>query len=156
VCVRDAAVTDSETISGATFTAAGTAEWAMQHFIVRPPADVTNELYIFNSAESITHNDATTERIVTDGSGSFLAGHYYDTANGAAFDITDGNFTELVWNMKTQSPAADNDYWDFRVAGMTNYDLTPRVTIDTGAGPASWPRGKIFSRPFTGPFGGPI
>jgi len=145
LAVKDATVTDSQVISAASNSwSIATDGWQSTAYIIRPSADVTNELYIFDSAVGIANDSTASERLTADGSGIFFAGKYYDTTNGAALNITDGNFTELVWNLKTQSPAADNNYWEFKVAGMTNYDFTPKVTLDTGGG----------GGPTPSPFGG--
>lgn len=129
------AVTMSATAGGTTTNVRGPG------FLLRArPVTVANEVYIAASANITAGGEATTQQL-TAGSGSFTTGRMWDNENGTdSIDIGSNGYTELEWNLATQSPAANGDYFDFRVYSGTNalaaYTQTPRWTI--GGGPATY------------------
>jgi hypothetical protein len=129
------AVTMSATAGGTTTNVRGPG------FLLRArPVTVANEVYIAASANITAGGEATTQQL-TAGSGSFTTGRMWDNENGSdSIDIGEDDFTELEFNLATQSPATDGDYFDFRVyAGgspLDTYTVTPRWTI--GGGPATY------------------
>lgn len=141
---RDSAVTDSESISAATFDLNGFAfdALAVYGYIVKAPAATNNEVYISASANVAAGGEGTTARLTAPSgksSGSdFDTGRRWDDENGSdSIDITDDDYTELEWVLTTQSPAADTDYFDFRVydsgdGELNTYTVTPRWTISAG------------------------
>lgn len=109
----------------------------------RLPA-VTNELYVATSGNITAGGEATTSRL-TGGTGSFTTGRRWDDENGTdTIDLALDNNTEVEWSLNTQSPAANGDYWDFRVysgsTALTNYDVTPRLSLGTPSTSSSVPR----------------
>ena len=144
IAVRDTTVTDSEVVAegAATWTIAGD-DWVSFSYIVRPAADVTNEVYISASANVAAGGEATTARLTAPGgktTGDFDTGRRWDDENGTdSVDITSLNYTELEWILTTQSPAADTNYFEFRsyvgdTALSGAYTVTPKWTISSGAG----------------------
>ena len=66
----------------------------------------------------------------------------WDDENGTdSIDITVDDYTELEWCLQAQSPAANGDYFDFRVyagaAALDSYTVTPRWTLGSGGGASS-------------------
>jgi hypothetical protein len=108
-------------------------------------AGVTNEVYIATSSNITASGEATTARLTAPSGKStsdFVTGRRWDDENGTdTIDITTDDYTEVEWSLQTQSPAANTDYFDFRVyAGanaLTSYTVTPRLTIGTAATPSS-------------------
>lgn len=105
-------------------------------------AAVTNEVYIAASSNIAAGGEATTARLTAPSGKStsdFVTGRRWDDENGSdSIDITADDYTELEWSITTQAPAANGDYFDFRVyagaAALTTYTVTPRLTIGTPAG----------------------
>jgi len=137
--VRDANVTDSESIlASGGWTISGDA-WTTFAYIIRPAPASTNEVYISTSGNVAAGGEATTARLTapsTKTTGDFDTGRRWDDENGTdSIDITEDNYTELEWILTTQSPAADTDFYDFRVfnvdAALDSY-VTPRWTISSG------------------------
>jgi hypothetical protein len=90
-------------------------------------------LYVAPSANIASGGEATTQRL-TGGTGTFLTGRRWDDENGAdALDLGANQNTEVEWALKTQSPAVNGDYWDFRVYAGSNqldsYAQQPRLTL---------------------------
>jgi hypothetical protein len=133
--VRDAYVTDSESIASATWTIASDS-WAVISFVVRPPAATTNEVFINTTGNVAAGGEATTARLSAPSGKSsgtdFVTGRRWDDENGSdSIDITTDDYTELEWILKTQSPATTGDYFEFRVYSAD----TP---LDTYAVTAKW------------------
>lgn len=116
-------------------------------------ASVTNQLYIAASSNIAAGGEATTARLTAPSGKStsdFVTGRRWDDENGTdTIDITSLDYTEVEWCVRTQSPAANGDYWDFRVyAGETalaTYTVTPRwnvgvdLTVSEAVAPAIAP-----------------
>lgn len=144
LCVssRNAAVTDSESIAAVTATIASDS-WATVAFVVRAPTTV-NELYVSPSANIAAGGEATTARLTAPSGKSgtdFVAGRRWDDENGAdSIDIAVDDYTEVEWCLQAQSPAANGDFFDFRVyagaAALATYGVTPRWTIGTPVTPS--------------------
>ncbi len=138
---RDSAVTDSESISAATFDLNGsnTDALAIYGFIIRTKPSANNEVYISASGNVAAGGEATTARLTapaTKTTGDFDTGRRWDDENGAdSIDITEDDYTELEWVITTQSPAAVDDYFEFRLydgdTAITTYTVTPKWTIGT-------------------------
>ncbi len=102
-------------------------------------AAITNEVFVSTSSNIAASGEATTARLSVPGGKSFTTGRIWDDENGAdSIDIVLDNYTELAWCLQAQSPAANGDFYDFRVyAGATaldGYTVTPRWTIASGTG----------------------
>lgn len=138
VAIRDAAVTANEAVTDGTWSIASDS-WCSYAFIVRPPG-AANELYVAASGNIAAGGEATTARLTAPSgktTSNFTAGRRWDDENGTdTIDIASGNYTEVEWSLTTQSPAADTDYFDFRVyadgAVLDTYSVTPRWTIGSG------------------------
>lgn len=132
---RNSLMTDSESIANITATIAADS-WATLGFVVKPN-DTTNELYVSASSNVAAGGEATSARLTAPSgktTSNFTTGRRWDDENGSdSIDIASGNYTELEWVLKTQSPAATSDYFDFRVyagaAALDTYTLTPRWII---------------------------
>lgn len=117
-------------------------------------APVTNQVYIAPSSNIAAGGEATTARLTAPSGKStsdFVTGRRWDDENGSdSIDLTTDDYTELEWAVGVQSPAADTDYFDFRVyAGDTalgTYAVTPRWTIGT---PPAQNVVALFRRPPT-------
>ena len=100
-------------------------------------AAITNEVYVATSANIAAGGEATTARLTAPSgktTSDFTTGRRWDDENGTdSINIAADFYTELEWNLTTQSPAANGDYYDFRVyAGSTaldSYTVTPRMTL---------------------------
>lgn len=141
VSTRDTDATDSESISSASgWTFPSSRSWVSFGYIVRPPADTTNEVYVSTSANVASGGEATTARLTapsgkTSGS-NFTTGRRWDDENGSdSIDIASNGYTELEWVLTTQSPGTTDDYYEFRVynsdSALDTYTLTPKWTIGT-------------------------
>ena len=110
-------------------------------------AAVTNALYIATSANITAGGEATTARLTAPSGKStsdFVTGRRWDDENGTdSIDLTTDGYTELEWCVNTQSPAANGDYFDFRVyagaAALDSYTVTPRWTLGTPSTPSAPP-----------------
>lgn len=144
VAVRDTAVSNSESIAGGDTWALASDSWCSIAFVVRAPT-VTNEIYITASANVAAGGEATTARLTPPSgktTGDFATGRRWDDENGAdSIDIGADEYTELEWVLTTQSPAAVDDYYDFRVyagaAALDTYTVTPRLTLISGSSPVT-------------------
>ncbi|WP_128003456.1 hypothetical protein [Piscinibacter defluvii] len=102
---------------------------------------VTNQIFIDASANIAAGGEATTARLTAPSGKStsdFVTGRRWDDENGAdSIDLTIDDYTELEWRITTQTPAADGDYFDFRVyagsAAFNTYTVTPRLTLGSAA-----------------------
>lgn len=156
VSVRDADVTDSESITGDGGWTIATDAWGVWAYIVRPSADVNNDVYISASANVAAGGEATTARLTAPSgkSGNFTTGRRWDDENGTdSIDIVSDYYSEFEWILTTQSPAVTTDYFEFRLYAadtvLGTYTVTPKWTISAGGGGAT---GK--SNPLMGCFGG--
>lgn len=108
-------------------------------------APVTNEIYIATSANITAGGEATTAQLTAPSGKStsdFVTGRMWDNENGTdSIDITTDDYTEVEWCLQAQSPAANGDYFDFRVyagaAALDSYTVTPRWTLGSGGGASS-------------------
>lgn len=106
-----------------------------------------NELYVATSANIAAGGEATTARLTAPSgktTADFVAGRRWDDENGAdSIDVTTDDYTEVEWCLQAQSPAANGDYFDFRVyagaAALDTYSVTPRWTIGTASSPSDVP-----------------
>lgn len=112
-------------------------------FVLRGRASsAANEIYVTPSANIASGGEATTARLTAPSGktlSDFTAGRRWDDENGTdSVDIASGFYTEVEWSVTTQSPAANGDYFDFRVYAstvpMTTYSVTPRLTMGAGGG----------------------
>lgn len=100
---------------------------------------VNNEVYVSPSANITAGGEATTARLAAPSgktTSDFVTGRRWDDENGSdSIDITTDDYTEVEWCVNTQSPAANGDFYDFRVyagaAPLITYTVTPRWTIGT-------------------------
>ena len=103
-------------------------------------AAVTNEVYVATSANITAGGEATTAQLTAPSGKStsdFVTGRMWDNENGSdSIDITTDDYTELEWCLQAQSPAANGDYFDFRVysgsSALDTYTVTPRWTLGSG------------------------
>ena len=103
---------------------------------------VTNEIFVAASANVAAGGEATTARLTAPSgktTSDFVAGRRWDDENGTdTTNITADDYAELEWSINTQAPAANGDFYDFRVyvAGspLTTYTVTPRLTLGSGGG----------------------
>ena len=100
-----------------------------------------NEVYISASDNVTAGGEATTARLTAPSgkSGDFTTGRRWDDENGSdSIDIEDGHYTELEWILTTQSPAEEDDYFEFRVynedTALDTYTVTPKWTIGEAGG----------------------
>lgn len=140
IYTRDDLATASESISEATgLTKPTNVDWVSFAYVVKPPI-ITNQVYISASANVTASGEATTARLTAPSgktTSDFDTGRRWDDENGTdSIDITETDYTELEWVLTTQSPAADTDYFDFRVykgdTALDSYTVTPRWTIASG------------------------
>jgi hypothetical protein len=102
-------------------------------------APVTNDLYVATSSNITASGEATTARLTAPSGKStsdFVTGRIWDDENGSdSIDITADDYTEVAWCVKTQSPAVDTDYWEFKVYAGTSpfdtYTVTPKLTLSS-------------------------
>lgn len=100
-------------------------------------APVTNEVYIDASANIAASAATSTTSQLTGGSGTFVASRISDDTNPLpATDIGSSGNSEPEFAINTQSPAANGDYFDFRITvsgtPLATYTKTPRLTLGTG------------------------
>jgi hypothetical protein len=127
-----------------TISAAGSGPTAFLRIRARRAA-VTNEVYVSASANIASGGEATTARLTAPSgktSSSFTTGRRWDDENGTdSIDIASDFYTELEWSLQQQAPAANGDYYEFRVySGSTalgTYTLTPKLTVTSAGGGAS-------------------
>lgn len=105
-------------------------------------AAITNEVYISTSSNITASGENTTARLSVPGGKSFTTGRIWDDENGTdSIDVAINNYTELAWCLQAQSPAANGDFYDFRVyagaAALDTYTVTPRLTIGSATGVGS-------------------
>lgn len=105
-------------------------------------APITNEVYVSTSSNISASGEATTARLSVPGGKSFTTGRIWDDENGTdSIDVATDNYTELAWCLQAQSPAANGDFYDFRVyagaAALDSYTVTPRLTIGSSSGAGS-------------------
>jgi hypothetical protein len=135
---RDTLATDSESIAEGTGLGTGV-NWVSFSYIVRPPADIPNEIYVSLSGNVAGGGEVTTPRLSAPSgktTSNFTDGRRWDNENGTdTIDIVSNEYTELEWVLTTQSPATTSDYYDFRVyqgdSALDTYTVTPRWTIGT-------------------------
>lgn len=146
--VRTSTVTDSMAIPYTTgWTVPTATNWNSLGYIIRAPADVTNQIYISASANVAAGGEATTARLAAPSGKStsdFVTGRRWDDENGSdSISITTDDYTEVEWVITTQSPATTDDYFEFRTYNganaLTTYTVTPKWTIGTAGGSASPP-----------------
>ena len=138
IAYRDAETTATESVGSVNFTI--TLDTSSTVGLVVNGVTTTNEVYISTSSNVAAGGEATTARLTAPSGKStsdFDAGRRWDDENGSdSIDITDLDYTELEWILTTQSPAADTDYFDFRVydgdTALNTYATTPRWTIGGG------------------------
>lgn len=96
---------------------------------------------IMAASSNITAGGANTTARLTAPSGKttsdFTAGRIQDDENPCdAINIAADQYTEIAWCLKFQSPAVDDDAYDFRVTvggvALDTYTVTPRVTVGSG------------------------
>jgi hypothetical protein len=126
-----------------TISASGSGPTAFLVMRSRVP-EVVNQLYVAPSANIASGGEATTQRL-TGGTGTFLTGRRWDDENGSdSLDLGADQNTEVEWALKTQSPAANGDYWDFRVYAGANpldsYTQQPRLTLGAPTPRSLFPR----------------
>lgn len=134
---RDTVVANSESIAAISATITSDS-WAALGFVVKPKV-VTNEVYVSASANIAAGGEATTARLTAPSgktTSDFVTGRRWDDENGTdTIDITADDYTELEWCLKAQSPAANTDYFEFRVyagtSALDTYTVTPKWTIGT-------------------------
>lgn len=132
VVVRDAAVTNSESVAAINASIASDS-WASLAFVVRAPV-VTNEIYIATSTHITASGEATTQQL-SGGTGSFVAGRIVDDENGVdAIDIGNNGNTEVEYCLRAQAPADTADVFEFRIAGLSTYTEVAEWTIGAGVG----------------------
>lgn len=139
-------------IGGTTGTLATSSVQGRITLAIRPPADVTNEVYVAASSNIASGGEATTARLSAPSGKStsdFVVGRRWDDKNGTdTIDITADDYTEVEWCLKVQAPAANADYFDFRVyagaVALDSYGVTPRLTatVSGGSFKAAWARGS--------------
>lgn len=146
VAVRNAAVTDSESIASATWAIAGDS-WTSIAVIVRAPT-ITYPVYIIASGNVTDGGEDTTARLSAPSgktTSDFITGRRWDNENGTdSVSMGSNDYTEVEWILKVQSPAVNNDVFEFRVyngnAVLNTYSVTPAWDIDTGGGTGIIPR----------------
>jgi hypothetical protein len=133
--VRDTAVTNSESVSSASWTVANDS-WAVYGYIIRPAPGADNDVYIVASS-NITDGAATTARLTAPSgkTGDFTAGICSDADNvSATVDITALYYTEMLYVIAVTSNMTG--YVDFRTyngaSPLDSYTATPRWTIGSG------------------------
>ena len=153
--VRNTTTTDSEVIAAQSgLTLPTPTNWCTIGYIVRPPADVTNHVYISASANVAAGGEDTTARLAapaTKATSDFDTGRRWDNENGLdAVAIGDDEYTEYEWVLTTQSPATTDDYFEFKTymdgSAATSYTVTPKWTIASAGGgtPAAVMRRRII------------
>lgn len=143
---RDAAVTNSESISAGTVATIASDSWASVTFVVRAPT-VNNEVYITTSANITGGGEATTARLTAPSgktTGDFTTGRRWDDENGSdSIDIAEDFYTELEWLVALSSTPSPDDFFDFRVyagsSALDTYTVTPRWAIPSAGGGLSIP-----------------
>jgi hypothetical protein len=136
-----------------TISASGSGPTAFLRIRARRAA-VTNQVYVAPSSNITAGGEATTARLTAPSgktTSDFVTGRRWDDENGSdAIDLTTDDYTEVEWSVGVQAPAADGDYFDFRVyAGDTpldTYTVTPRWTIGT---PPAFNPMSVVRRPAT-------
>lgn len=112
----------------------------------RPPAAITNELFVDTSGSITAGGENTTARLTAPSgktTSDFAAGRIADDENPLdAIDIPANDYTEVSHVLNTQSPAVNGDFWDLRYyAGsspLDTYTVTGRITL-AAAGATSLP-----------------
>lgn len=136
VAVRDAAVTNSESVAGGDTWSLASDSWASLTFVVRAPT-INNEVYVNTSANITAGGEATTARLTAPAGKStsdFVTGRRWDDENGAdSIDITTDDYTEVEWLVFLASSVSPGDYYEFRVYkgsdAAETYTVTPRWTV---------------------------
>lgn len=143
---RDTLASDSESIASASGWTYPTARnWVSFIYIIRPPADVTNDVYISASGNVAAGGEDTTARLTPPSgktTGDFTTGRRWDDENGDdTIDIANNFYTEVEWILTAQSPASTDDYYEFRVyksnVAFDTYSVTPKWTIGDGGEPSA-------------------
>jgi hypothetical protein len=141
VLVRDAAITDSESVSSSSgLTYPSARDWVSFCFVVRAPS-ASNECYISTSSNIASGGEATTARLTAPSGKStsdFVTGRRWDDENGTdTIDVTSDDYTEVEWSVTLTGSLSNGDYFDFRVyqgaSPLDTYTVTPRWTIGSGA-----------------------
>jgi len=155
ISVRDSDVTDSESVTGDGGWTITNDAWTTLAYIVRPSADVTNEVYI-SASGNVTDGEATTARLTAPSgkAGDITAGRRFDTTNGVlTTDIASDFYSPFEYVLTTQV-ATNPDFFEFRLykgdTAFDTYTVTPKWTIAAVGGAT----GK--SNPLNGPLGGPL
>lgn len=146
VVFRDSTASDSESIpfqTGWTFPSARA--WASIGYIVRPPPDSDNEIFVSTSANIASGGEATTARLSAPSgktTGDFATGRRWDDENGTdSIAFNNDEYTELEWTVTIRSPGTTDDYYEFRTyvdgSPAYSYAVTPKWTIGTVTPPPS-------------------
>jgi hypothetical protein len=124
-----------------TFAKDVSASWRAQTIIVHP---IIPPVYVSASSNITAGGEATTAQLTAPSGKStsdFVTGRMWDDENGTdTIDITTDDYTEVEWCLQAQSPAVDDDVYQFRVYNVTaafdTYTLTPEWTIGEGGVPS--------------------
>jgi hypothetical protein len=137
VVTRNTLVSNSESVAAIAATIASDS-WASIAFVIKPDVDVTaNQVYVATSTQIAAGGEATTARLTAPSgktTSDFTTGRRWDDENGTdAIDIASDFYTEVEWCLRAQAPAAQGDYFDFRVyngsSPLSTYSVTPRWMI---------------------------
>lgn len=109
---------------------------AFMTIALKPPA---KPIYIATSANITASGEVTTVQLTAPSgkaTSDFDAGRMWDDENGTdSVDITEDNYTELEWCLQAQTPAVNDDIYQFRVyaggVALNTYSFTPEWTIGT-------------------------
>ena len=140
LAARDAANTSAESIASASFTKTSETDSSFG-YIINAPAVVTNRCHIATSANITAGGEATTAQLTAPSgktTGDFVTGRMWDDENGTdSIDITADDYTEVEYCVQfpTAGGAANDEVYQFRVAGINSYTVTPTITINTGGAP---------------------
>lgn len=139
---RDSYVTDSESISSETgWTFPAGRDWVSFSFIVRPPADINNAVYL---SDSLYISDNAYDKTIAlmaapsgKTTGNFVEGRLSDDTNPLpAITIASTEYTEVEFCVIADSDVVDDtDVIQFRItdngSALDTYSVTPQWTIGT-------------------------
>ena len=133
---RNAAVTNSESISATTVSTIASDSWCSVAFVVRAPV-TTNDTHVVTSANIAAGGEDTTARLTAPSgktTADFTTGRRWDNENGAdSINIVIDDYTELEWAVALRSGLSVADYFEYRVynvdAVLDTYTTTPRWTV---------------------------
>ncbi len=93
-------------------------------------------IILSGSANIAASGENTTARLTPPAgktTGDFVAGRIADDENPLdTVNITADDYTEVAWVLQAQSPAANDDIYQFRVSGLDVYTVVPEWTIGDG------------------------